>query len=291
MLDDFKASFKDYIKIFFLVFLTISLIFIYSNVFSLHNGKLRVVFMDIGQGDSILIKSPSGNKIIVDGGPGSNILNSLSKNLSFWDRDIDMIVVTNPDKDHFEGFIPVLDSYKVALFLKPETEANDNVIYRELLSVVSDKKVDTIVASSGQKIDIGGGAFIEIIFPDRKGLKDLSHNDGSLVFRLVYGKTSILFTGDSTEKIEKFLLENYPNKLKSDILKVAHHGSKTSSSKNFIKEVSPKWAVISAGKMNSFGHPHKEVLDTLSSLNIDILGTYDKGDILFESNGDYFTEI
>jgi competence protein ComEC len=277
---------KKYFKIIFVIFLSILVFFVWSTAFYLKNQNLVVSFLDIGQGDSIFIKSPTGNKIIFDGGPGDLILRQLPKKMTFFDRSIDMIVVTNPDKDHFEGFIPLLDSYEVSAFLDPGVLASSNPIYRELIKKVDEKKIAKIKAVRGQKIDIGGGAYIEIIFPDRENILGVSHNDGSIVARLIYGKTSVLLTGDSTANIEKYLLENYPESLNADILKVAHHGSRTSTSDDFVKVVSPKVAIISAGKDNSYGHPHKETLDTLEKNKVPILGTYSEGTITFESDGE-----
>ncbi len=280
-----KSFFKENLKEIFVILLFFVTILIYFQVFSLNEQKLKIVFMDIGQGDSVLIKSPTGNKVIVDGGPKNSLSKALSRNLYFWDREIDIIIVTNPDRDHFEGFIQLVDSYKVGLFIKPEVKALENPAYSELLNKIEQKGVKTITAVSGQKIDIGGGATMEIIFPDRVGLEDLTHNDGSIVSILSYKDQKVLLTGDSTEAIEKYLVLNYGSKIKADILKVAHHGSKTSSSDIFLKTVSPKWAIISAGVKNQFGHPHKEVLDRLTENSIEILGTYKLGDIVFENKG------
>jgi competence protein ComEC len=279
-----KLFLKEYFTLIFSIFLILITFFIFSFIVSFNN-KLKVVFLDIGQGDSIFIKSPVGNKVLIDGGPGDNLVKRLPKYMSLFDRDIDMIFITNPDKDHFEGFIPLLENYNVPVFITSGVSAPNNPVYQEFIRISKKNGLKELQVLNGQIIDIGGGAYLEVIFPDREGLSDLSHNDGSLVLRLVYGKTSILFTGDSTEKIEKYLIENYPQNLKADILKVGHHGSKTSTSDPFVSIVSPLWAVISVGKINPFGHPHKEVLDILKKYNVEILGTYDRGDIVFESDG------
>lgn len=288
MFKSIKSFFLENLKEVIVVLLILLTILIYFQVFSIDQSKLQVIFMDIGQGDSILIKSPSGNKVLVDGGPKNNLSKALSRNLYFWQRDIDILIVTNPDRDHFEGFIPLIDSYKIGLFIKPEVTALENPAYKDLTDKIKNKGIKTITALSGQKINIGGGAFIEIIFPDRVGIESISHNQGSIVSMLSYKDQKVLLTGDSTENIEKYLVLNYGQRLKADILKVAHHGSKTSSSDVFIKTVDPKWAVISAGKDNQFGHPHKEVLDRFKENNIEVLGTYDIGDIVFENSGGGF---
>lgn len=286
MFERSKSFLRNYIKIILILILLALAFFIWSYAISSKNKNLKFTMLNIGQGDSIFIESPTGNQIIFDGGPGDFLLREVSKQMSFFDRDIDMIVVTNPDKDHFEGFIPLLDNFTIPVFVSSGVLADENPLYRELLKKIDEKGVVKVIARRGQRIDIGGGAYIDIIFPDRIGIEDLGHNDGSLVARLVYGKTSFLLTGDSTEKIEKYLVENYPNSLDSDVLKVAHHGSKTSTSDIFVKMVSPEVALISAGKDNSYGHPHKETLDTLEKNKIPVLGTYSEGTIIFESDGE-----
>lgn len=128
------------------------------------------------------------------------------------------------------------------------------------------------------------GAYIDILFPDRS-VPSVSHNDGSIVAKLVYGKTSVLLTGDAPQNVEEYLVSKYGTLLKSDILKVGHHGSRTSTGELLVKTVNPTWAVISAGKGNTYGHPHKETIDTLASHNIETLVTMDEGTIVFESDG------
>lgn len=280
-LNDLK---EKYLKFLVLIFLLILTIFLWANVIWFSNKNLKIAFMDIGQGDAIFIKSPDGNKIIVDGGPGESLMKILPKQLSFFDKDIDMIVITNPDKDHFEGFIPLLQRYYVPVVLTSGIRPLDNQVYLQFLKLAEDKKVKEVVANKGQIISIGGGAFMEVIFPDRD-VSALSHNDGSVVIKLIYKDISILLTGDTTEKMEKYFTA-YNFDLKSDVLKVAHHGSKTSTSEDFLKKVSPKIAIISAGIGNSYGHPHKEVLDRLENAKIKVFGTYEFGSIALESDGD-----
>lgn len=275
---------KEYWKFYFFVILFILTFFIWYTALSSRNHNLKIAFLDIGQGDAIFIQSPDGNQIIFDGGPGDALMRELPKHMGFFDRSIDMMVVTNPDKDHFEGFIPLLDKYEVEAFVSPGVNASENPLYQELLKNVTKEKSANIVARHGQKIDLGGGVYIEIFFPDRD-VPNISHNDGSIIARLVYGKTKIMLTGDTTINIEKYLV-NKGLDLDSDILKIAHHGSKTSTSPEFVKAVSPEVAIISASKDNLYGHPHKETLDTLTKEKVPVLGTYNEGTIVFESDGE-----
>jgi competence protein ComEC len=284
-----KEHIKENFKLIFSIILLLVLFFLINLSFNLPNGNLKIAFLDIGQGDAIFIQSPDGNQIIFDGGVGDNISSVLPKQMSFFDRSLDMLVVTNPDKDHFEGFIKLLDDYTVPLIILPPVIADNNPVFLELLKKAENKGLQKIIAIKGQRIDIGGGAYIDILFPDRD-LKYVSENEGSIIAKLVYKNTSVLLTGDTTSNIEKYLL-NYGFDVDSDILKIAHHGSKTSSAEEFIKAVSPDVAVISAGQNNSYGHPHKEVLDIFEKSKVPVLGTYNEGSIMFESDGESFWRI
>ncbi len=282
-----KGKIHTYWKLSILLILFLSVGIVFYFAFSTQNRPLRVAFLDIGQGDAIFIESPTGNQIIFDGGPGSTLVSEVSKQMSLFDRSIDMIVVTNPDKDHFEGFIPLLSRYTVGAVLEPGVSADQNAVYSELHRVIAAQNIPIIASRTGQKIMLGGGVYIEILFPDRD-VKDVSHNDGSLVARLVYGETSVMLTGDTTKNIENYLVSKYPDSLDSDILKVAHHGSDTSTTDAFVKAVNPDIAVISAGKGNSYGHPRQATLDTLKSNKVETLVTINEGTIVFESDGKVF---
>ncbi|MEK7588515.1 MAG: ComEC/Rec2 family competence protein [Patescibacteria group bacterium] len=267
-----------------LVLMVLVLIFCNSIIFYIDfkysNRKLTFVMMNVGQGDALFIESPTGTQIIVDGGPGKNILKELPKFMPFWDRSIDAVVITNPDKDHISGFTDILKLYKVDTVFEPGT-MNDSSTYKNLEKEIKNQDIPNILAKKGMIIDIGGGAYLEVLFPDRDvSMREV--NDGSIVMRLIYGETSIMLTGDATLKTEKIILNNEKeNSLQSDILKVGHHGSRTSSSYEFVKEVKPKYAVISDGVNNSYGHPHPETLRTLNELGVEILRTDELGTIIF----------
>lgn len=267
-----------------LIFISLTLWFVVIN--ENRNGILTVSFLDIGQGDSIFIESPTGMQVLVDGGPNNNLMKEISKVLPWYDRHIDMLVITNPDKDHYEGFIPFLKRFKTDVVFEPGT-TNKNSAYQSLENEIKNKKIPKILARRGQIIDLGGGVYLEVIFPDRD-VSGLSPNDGSIVMRLVYGETSVLLQGDSTSNIEHYLLGLGGEKLTSTILKAGHHGSKTSSSDEYVKAVSPEWVVISAGINNMYSHPNKEVLDILNKQKLVTLVTCSMGQINFESDGKEF---
>lgn len=250
------------------------------------HGVLTFSVLDIGQGDALYIESPTGTQVLVDGGPDRNLMREIRQVLPWYDRHIDMIVVTNPDLDHYSGFISFLDMYTVDVVLEPGT-TNPNSAHQVLEEEITDKKIPKVIARRGQKVDLGGGAYLQILFPDRD-ISGLSSNDGSLVMRLIYGDTSVMLQGDSTAKIEQYLVSLNKGELQSTILKAGHHGSRTSTTEEYVKAVSPKWTVISSGENNSYGHPHKETLDTLAKLKISTLDTCNNGRITFISDGKEF---
>ena len=278
---------KKYFRWYFLVTLFIlALILLLTLINPKREGVLTFAVLDVGQGDALYIESPNGNQVIVDGGPGNNLLKALPKVIPFYDRDIDMIVVTNPDSDHYEGFIKFLDKYKAESILEPGT-TNAYPAYDVFEKKIEQKNIKKTIAIRGQNIDLGGGAYLQVLFPDRN-VSEVSPNTGSIVMKLVYGDTSVLLQGDSISNIEQYLLELDGEYLKSDILKAGHHGSKTSSILEYVEKVSPKWAVISSGANNSYGHPHKETLQTMDSLRIPTFNTCNNGTLIFESDGKNF---
>jgi len=252
---------------------------------------LKVAFLDIGQGDSIYIQAPNGNQMIIDGGPGSALLPALGDVLPFGDRSINVLVVTNPDADHYSGFIDLLKNYDVGAVIESGTHTGTPT-HAKLQTEIAEKNIPEILARRGMKIELDeeDGVVFEVLFPDRN-VSSWTSNDGSIEGILVYGKTKIMFTGDGTQKTESIILsENTPEILKSDILKVGHHGSRTSTSGGFVRAIAPAYAVISDGKNNKYGHPHKETLDTLGEYGVHILRTDQKGTIVFTSDGNSFTE-
>jgi len=278
-------KYLPYILLTLLVFSTISIwffIFYHKN-----NQYLKVVFLDVGQGDSIYVEAPNGRQILVDGGPDAKVLSSLSKVMPFGDRSIDMIVTTHPDSDHIGGLPILMDNYKVTSIL--ENGANStSKIYQSLENKIEKNKINKILAKRGMHIvlDDKRNIYFDILFPDRD-VSSLDSNDGSIVGKLVYGNDSFMLTGDASLYTENLIEWNESDEtLHSNVLKLGHHGSRTSSSILWLKKVSPEVAIISAGKDNKYGHPHKELLDRLSFLHIPFLSTADIGNIVFESDGD-----
>lgn len=250
-------------------------------------GVLTVSFLDVGQGDSTLIESPTGTQVLIDGGVDSRVLTELSHTLGFFDKDIDMIIATHPDGDHIGGLIDVLMRYDVHTIVMTENE-NDTPIADAFQKMVLEEGAKVIYARKGQVYDLGSGeagsTTLSILFPDHDPT-NLESNMSSIVARLSYGESSYLLTGDSPIEIEEYLVGQVGSTLMSDVLKVGHHGSRTSTSENFITAVSPTYGIISAGKDNSYGHPHREVVDRLTEHDVIQKNTADEGSIVSETDG------
>lgn len=245
---------------------------------------LTFAMLDVGQGDAIFIESPTGTQILVDGGPPRRVLSQLAREMSPFDRRIDAILITNPDADHIGGFLDVLKTYQVDKVFEPGT-INDSMTYQNLEREIKNKNIPDILLKKGMRLDIGGGAWIDILFPDRD-VSTWSSNDGSVVARLSYGATSVMLTGDATSVTEKLVLENNsPDMLKSTVLKVGHHGSRTSTSSAFVKALAPDYAMISNGKDNKYGHPHPNTFSTLEQFGTKIFRTDLLGTIIMKSDG------
>ncbi len=274
------------VKFYLTILLVVILIaFIAVLLFLPREKNLEVIFLDIGQGDSILIKTPFGQNILIDGGPDKSVLKGLGKNLAWWDREIDLMILTHPHDDHVTGLIEVLKRYKVKKILYTGVTHNAPN-YIKWLEVIKEKNIPLVISDKIQKINLGENCFFEIIYPDTSFLnKDVGNlNNSSIVAKLVYRENSFLFTGDIEKETEEVLLKNKAN-LKADILKVAHHGSDTGSSEEFLERVSPKTAVILVGQDNDFGHPSKRVLIRLEKNDVKIMRTDREGEIKLKSDG------
>ena len=260
-------------------------------IISSKRKNLEVNFIDVGQGDSTLIRVNNKN-ILIDGG-GSSYSNDydVGKNILLpylLDRGvnkIDYVIVSHFDSDHCQGLNYILENIKVknAIISKLGQESSE---YDTFINLCKNKKINLIFVKKGDNIKIGN-ASIDIIFPDNIKIEDNEKNNNALVFKFSWKDLSILFTGDIEEKAENKILNLYEKDLellKSTILKVAHHGSKTSSSRSFLKAVEPKIALIGVGEDNNFGHPNKGVLERLESISCRIYRTDESGEITIKYN-------
>jgi competence protein ComEC len=254
-----------------------------------YSSKLQVSFLDVGQGDAILIQTPSQRQILVDGGPSPEKLSqALGQKLKFWDKSLDLVVVTHPHGDHLGGLIEVLQRYRVNQVLETDIES-DTAMYQEWESAVQKEDIKRTIAQVGQQIDLGDGIRLEVLYPNLSQpllLKGENMDDEAMVLRLIWNKVSFLLTSDVGDDVERELLAQ-GQEIDSTVLKVGHHGSATSTSDLFLTAVSPELAVISVAAQNDYNLPNDKVVDRLDQcLGQDkVLLTSEQGTIDIRTDG------
>lgn len=269
-----------------LFLLTALALFIWYAAFTIGaKGEIEVIFFDVGQGDAALIQTNDGKQILIDGGPGKTILTKLGDAMPYWDREIELVVLTHPHADHLDGLIEVLKNYDIKNVLDSRASYS-TADYAEWQRLLEEKQIPLITAKSGQRVHITQSAYLDVLTPFENFTTKTPKNihDATVVTRFYGGfyggSTSILFTGDMERRLE-FDLVSHGFDMNADILKVGHHGSKTSSSEAFLKAVSPHIAIISVGAKNRYGHPHQSVLDRLEESGTQMRRTDIEGDISF----------
>lgn len=268
--------------------ITTGLILLLGFFWSLPDGKLHIVFCSVGQGDAAYIRFPDGRDMLVDGGPDDNVLGCLGRHMPFWDRYINLVLMTHPQKDHMQGLISVLDRYGTDYFVRSDI-ANTTEGYGQLMGVVKRRGVKQKFVTTGESIAVGSTT-LSVLWPseDQGSVLGASSptnlNDGSVVFSLRYGNFDALFPGDADTRVES----GWKNMQLADdtleVLKFPHHGSKTAMTEEFLKTLHPNLAVISVGK-NTYGHPNEATLATLAKLAIPVKRTDKEGDIEVVSDG------
>ena len=254
--------------------------------FYLFPRKIKIYFVDVGQGDCTFITTPKNKTILIDGG-GSELGNyDVGKNVLLpylLDRGytkIDLVIISHFDSDHVKGLLTIINELKIKkVIIAKQTEKSKN--YEELLKIANEKTINISEVKKGDKIDIEKGIYVDILWPKKDQIETNAMNNNSIVMKFVYNNFSMLFTGDIEEIAEKEIVKLYKNtkKLKSNVIKIAHHGSKTSSSESFLNEVKPQIALIGVGKNNKFGHPNQKTLDNLKNINCVVYRTDECGEI------------
>lgn len=247
-------------------------------------GLLQAAFLDVGQGDATWIQTPHGRQLLVDGGRyPSVILTQLGRQMPFWDRSIDVVIATHPDADHVAGLVDVIERYQVSLLITNGADPADDPDYAALVAEAEARGSAVHVARQGEVLLLDEGVRLEILHAGQDGGM-ASRNDASVVARLSYGELTVLLTGDAGEAAESaMLLDGEP--LAATVLKAGHHGANTSSSEAFLRAVSPRVVIISAGRDNSYGHPHPAMLARAAAVGATALRTDELGTLEMASDG------
>lgn len=264
----------------FAVFMHRAMIYFDPNAFTI--PEMAVHFIDVGQGDSILLQSPNGKTMLIDGGAkfaGSNVVNYLQAQGI---QRLDYVVATHPDADHIGGLIDVLQTFTIGEFIN-SGKSHTSETYQQLLTIINDKNIPYSEPSEGEVILSDQGINVKVLYADAAAA---DNNDASIVLRAAYNNVSFLLMGDADGQIEEQLLTKY--NMASTILKAGHHGSDTSSSRSFLQEVKPEATIFSYGEANSYGHPHDTVVANVTSVGSKIYSTAQEGTISVTTNGRTF---
>ena len=277
---------KTYLKTFTTILILILTLLYCLQFTSLYNktnsnsNYLTVYFIDVGQGDCILV-NVNGYNLLIDSGPSSarkSLLGYLDK-LSI--SKFDYVIATHPHEDHIGGMDEVLENFDVKSFYAPKV-AHTTKTYENMLKAVKNEGLKIQQIKEGTKIDLGKDTEVQVYSPVKSQYEEL--NNYSPVMKISYGQNSFMFTGDAESLVEKEIL-NENKDLKADVLKLGHHGSHSSTSEEFLKAVNPSIAVVSCAKDNKYGHPHKETMSNLKKAGITVYETFRDGDITISSNG------
>lgn len=248
--------------------------------FGADRGEAKVAFLDVGQGDSILISLPGSTQILIDGGPTDDIATALGRHIPFYDREIELVILTHPHADHLRGINAVLERYQVRALMLAGIQ-HESRTYERFFELLKSEGAQTYLAKAGDRIEWDGQPILAVLSPERIMLGEAvsDPNQTSVVTELNLGGLKFLLPGDAEVEIERQLsARGLLNDV--DVLKVSHSGSRGGTSENFLAVVRPEVAVISVGK-NSYGHPAAEVLERLQNLGSKILRTDEQGDIVW----------
>jgi len=249
--------------------------------FNLPMENVQTIFLNIGQGDSIYLRTPDDYQILIDGGPLSTVIEELGETMPLYNKTLDLLVMTHPHADHFEGFIEVINRFEVEKVMIVGTPSY-NPAYKVFLESIVENEIDVIYADSRKDLKIGEWLYFDVVYPVESmvGKEAENKNNASIVIRAITDDNVILFTGDAEHEEEKEILIS-GDLIQTDILKAGHHGSKTASGEELLKAAMPEKVIIQCGIDNKFNHPHEEALDRYAEIGIteiyrnDLLGRID----------------
>ncbi len=277
---------KDKKGIYFWVFVSVLSVVVWYLVFLYGlNRDFKMYFLDVGQGDAIFIETPDRFQVLIDGGPDNSILSELSSVMPFYDKSIDLLILTHPQKDHIFGLLEVLQRYKVDAVLFSSV-GNDNNLFFEFKDIIKRKNIKTIEPKSGLSLNLGKFSKADVLYPfeNVSGMEFKNLNDISLALLLKFSDKRFFLSGDAGKK-EEMDIVNLGMNLNIDVLKLNHHGSANSNSEIFLNWANPDFFVVSVGRDNTYGHPAEEVLNRLKDKKV--LRTDIDGRIKFYTNGEY----
>lgn len=276
---------SKFISIVILAILTIISTYFGKDILDLNtekvNGNIEISYLDVGQGDAVYIRVNDFD-ILIDAGPRSDV-DKLMKQLEEKNiDDFEIVIATHPHEDHIGGMTKIFEEYDIKSFYMPKVTSTTKT-FENMINAVKKEGLKINVIKEGTSFDLGEGARIDVYSPINESYEEL--NDYSPIMKLTFGNSTFMFTGDAEAYSEKQVISKYKDNLKADVLKFGHHGSSTSSSKEFIKVIAPKYGIISCGVNNKYGHPHRETLQTIDTYGIETYRTDINGEIIVISDG------
>lgn len=281
-----KIKKRNILGVFFLCFCGLTA-FLGFAVFADAPERLEVDFFDVGQGDAILIQTPTRHTILIDGGRDTTVSGKIAKELPFYERSIDIVILTHPDLDHAGGLPDVLRRYRVGAIMLPDVQ-KDLPAYQEFLSYARSANIPLHHAVRGDVVRLAPDLEMTILAPEYGASDPEDLNNSSIVVILKHNKRALLFTGDAEDESERRIMRSGYT-VAADVLKLGHHGSRSSSSAAFLKAVGARIGVISAGERNSYGHPHPDVLKRMTEAQMSVYRTDRQGNIEILSDGEFLT--
>lgn len=271
----------------FVVFLVIVCQLLFNIIENDNDGLMHLHMLDVGQGDAFLLQTVDKKYVLIDGGPSSNLIDVMADYMPFWQNRLDLVIATHGDSDHIGGLVELSERYDIEAFIY-NGESKNTLIFEELMKNISFDGVDISIAQSGEEIRVGCCMEIDILWPGSIKIED--SNDRSVSIIAKYKDFEIYMAGDLGYKYEEKITNNLGVDI--EVMKISHHGSRTSTSTKVVDNIRPQITLISAGKDNKFGHPHREVLDLLDKNNIIQYRTDIQGTVSIKSDGsDYVVDI